>query len=262
MRPTALVRPVPDSFVRSVTSSPLDRPLDVGLARRQHAGYVAALEAGGFEVVEVEQAPDQPDSPFIEDTAVVIGARALATRPGHPSRRGEVPGVAAVLAERMETTQMAAPATLDGGDVLVVGETVFVARGNRTNADGVDVLRAFCAPRTVVPVSVNGVLHLKSAVTAIAGDTVLAHGGTASLREFSGLNVVEVAGDDPGAANVVRLPDGRLLVSESHQATRRTLESSGHEVVTVDGSEFARADGGLTCLSIRISNLYAVSSPP
>ena len=246
----AFVRPVPDSFVDCVTADPPDPPLDPGVARTQHDDYRAALARGGFAVMEVAAAPQHPDSPFIEDTAVVLGDRALVARPGHPSRRGEVDAVGEALAEHLEVVRMEAPATLDGGDVLQVGGEVFVGLSSRTNAAGIEMLSRLCG--RVSAVRVERILHLKSAVTAVDDETVVLHRPSLDGSAFSELRVLDVAGEDPEAANVVRLPDGSVLVGAHHPATADLLASHGHRVVTVAVSEFVRADGGLTCLSVRL----------
>lgn len=257
--PIALVRPVPESFADCVTARPPDPPLDPGRARRQHEAYRAALAAGGFDVVEVAAAPDHPDSPFVEDTAVVLGDRALVTRPGHPSRRGEVEAVTKTLAAHLEIVRMEAPATLDGGDVLQVGDRVFAGLSTRTNAAGIEVLTDLCGAVTAIPV--ERVLHLKSAATAVDDETVLVHRPSLDISGFGGLRILDAPGDDPEAANVVWLPDGSILVAEHHPATADLLGGLGHRVTSVDVSEFARADGGLTCLSIRIRRDPRLGAP-
>jgi dimethylargininase len=249
----AYVRPVPAAFTGAVTSQPVDPPLDAERAAVQHAGYIGALERGGYHVIAVPTAPDAPDSPFVEDAAVIIGERVLITRPGHPARRTETSGVAAVLADRFELETVEAPATIDGGDVLVVGRRLFVGLSGRTNRGGVDAVAALATPQgfEVVAVPVRAVLHLKSGLSAIDDQTVLWHPDACDRDALADLDVVEVPGDDPEAANVVRLADGRILVSAAHEATAGLISERGGEVVHVDVSEFGRADGGLTCLSIR-----------
>lgn len=251
--PIAFVRPVPDAFAEAVTSHPVDPPLDPERAAAQHAGYVRALEAGGYEVVAIPPAPDAPDSPFVEDAAVLIGERVLVTRPGHPARRAETAGVAVVLGERFPLQSVEAPATIDGGDVLVVGRRVLVGLSGRTNREGVEAVAAIAIPQgfEVAAVPVGAVLHLKSGLSAIDDRTVLWHRDACDRDALVGLDVVEVPGDDPEAANVVRLADGRILVSAAHTATADLVSGRGREVVGIDVSEFGRADGGLTCLSIR-----------
>lgn len=254
--PVALVREVSESFVDCVTASPPDPPLDAGLARRQHAAYTRALADHGFTVEWVAPAPDLPDGCFVEDIAVVIGDAALLTVPGHASRRAETASVAETLQRFVAVERMEPPATLDGGDVLQVGSSVFVGVGSRTNAAGVAALERFAAARgrRVIPVRPTGVLHLKSAATALDAETVLLHPGCVESGAFADLRTVEVVDDEPEAANVVRLPDGALLVAAAFPRTAEQLAGLGHRVVEVDVSEIGRADGGLTCLSIRLRN--------
>jgi len=259
MRPLAFVRPPSDDFVRAITDGRGDRPLDPALARRQHAAYVAALEAGGFVVRGVGGSEGHPDACFIEDTAVVVGERALVTRPGHPARRGEVDATARALEGIVAVEHVEAPATIDGGDVLQIGGTVFVGRSSRTNDAGIERLTRFAVGRRVVPVDVLGVLHLKSAVTAVDDTTVLLFPGVVDAAAFADLGVIPVPGDDPESANVVRLPDGRVLAGS--EASADLVRRHGLGVVIVDVSEFGRAGGGLTCLSVRLRDVYASESP-
>ena len=258
-RPLALVREVPDSFRDCVVSTDPRPEIDVAAARRQHHAYREALTAGGFRVRAVAADEAHPDSPFIEDTAVVIADRALITRPGHRSRRGERAGVAAALEPLVSLTHLEGPATLDGGDVLQVGRTVFVGRSARTNSDGIAALDRFAvaAGRSVVPVEVAGVLHLKSAVTALDANTVLAAEAMAGSPAFADVRVLPAPPGDPEAANVVRLPDGRLLVAAHHDATAVLLEAEGYGVARCDVSQFAKAGGGLTCLSLRLRDVLS-----
>jgi dimethylargininase len=160
--------------------------------------------------------------------------------------------VAEALAGFVDVETMEPPATLDGGDVLQVGGSVYVGVSLRTNPAGVEALRRFAAGRPVFPIEVRAGLHLKSAVSAITPDTVVAWAPGVDLDAFSGVEVVGLSGPDPEAANVVRLADRRILVAAAHPATANLLEQRGFQAVVVDVSEFAKADGGLTCLSIRL----------
>jgi dimethylargininase len=253
-RPLALVRGVARSFSSAVTGSPPEPPLSADLAASQHTVYVAALEAGGYATVKIEPDEQFPDCCFIEDAAVVVGEHALMTRSGHPSRRGEADGVASILGEYVRLHHTRAPATVDGGDVMVLGSRVFVGLSRRTNAAGVAALAAIAEPQgmSVETVPVGSVLHLKSGLSALDDSTALWHRRACERGELTGLRIIEAEGDDPEAANVVRLADGRILVAEHHEATRNAVEALGFETVAVDVSEFARADGGLTCMSIRL----------
>lgn len=263
MTPWALLRGVPDSFSACVTRRPAVPPLDPSRARLQHEGYRAALEAGGFTTSLLAADEAHPDGCFIEDAAVVLGGAALATRPGHPGRRGEVAAVAAALGERLVVARMEAPATLDGGDVLRMGRRLFVGESERTTAAGRESLARWVASLgfEVVPVALHGVLHLKSAATALDEGTVLVFPAAVEESPFAGSRVVPVAGDDPEAANVVRLPDGRILVAAHLPQSAAAVRAAGFTPVACDVSEFARADGGLTCLSIRCRAGLAPATP-
>jgi dimethylargininase len=252
--PIAFVREVASTFAHCVTVHPPNPPLDADVARQQHSEYAAALAAGGFEVRVVAADDRFPDCCFIEDTAIVVDGAALMARPGHPSRTGELAAVADALNAVAGVEEVDEPATLDGGDVLQVGGRVFVGVGGRTNRQGFERVSAFAGNRgrTVTPVSARGVLHLKSAATALDDETVLVHPGAVPVDAFTGLRVAEAPAGDPESANVVRLADGSLLVAAHHGPTAGLLDSMGYRVVTVDAGEFARADGGLTCLSIRV----------
>lgn len=253
MNPVAILREVPDAFVGCVTERPVSHPLDPHLARAQHRAYRLALEEGGFTTVVMPADEAHPDGSFVEDAAIVIGNRALATRPGHPSRRGEVGSVAAALEEFVPVERMQAPAHLDGGDVMVVGRTIYVGASDRTDAAGHASLADFAGEGwRVVPVAVSGVLHLKSAVTALDGATLLMESGHVDPASFGGLRIIETSPLEHHASNVVKLPDGTILAAEGSPASIAAMIDAGFPVRTVDVSEFARADGGLTCLSIRI----------
>jgi dimethylargininase len=251
--PFALVREVTDSFVRCVTSRPADPPLDPQLARQQHQSYREALVGGGFEIVVVAGDEAHPDGCFIEDAAVVVGDAALIARSGHPSRRGEEGPVSAALAGIVEIERLG-EGTLDGGDVLQVGGRVFVGVGRRTDLTGATTLADLSRRQGRVPVLVDAAdaLHLKSAVTALDDETLLWHRAAGAPETFAPLRVVDVGGDDPEAANVVRLADGRILCASAQERTIEAVTRAGHTAVTIDVSEFGRADGGLTCLSIRV----------
>lgn len=260
MGAVALVREVTDSFSRCVTRRLAVPPLDPERARHQHQRYRSALETGGFEVWVVPGDEAHPDGCFVEDAAVVVGEAALIARPGHPSRLGETGPVADALSELVDVHTLDHGA-LDGGDVLQVGTTVFVGVGGRTDAAGAAGLEAFCRGmrRRLVPVPVERALHLRSAVTALDESTVLWHPDACDPGVFAGLRVVVVESDDPEAANVVRLPDGRILFGAAHHRVADQLAGLGYGVLACDTSEFARADGGLTCLSIRLRRVVPPS---
>jgi dimethylargininase len=231
--------------------------VDVGRATEQWEAYTEALRAHGWETVEVDPADDCPDAVFVEDTVVMYRNVALITRPGAEARRAETVGVEETVASLgCSVNWIWEPGTLDGGDVLKVGDTIYVGRGGRTNAAGVQQVRAAFEPlgARVVAVPVSKVLHLKSAVTALPDGTVIGHipqvDRPALFPRF--LSVPEEAG-----GHVVLLGGHKLLISASAPKTAELLADLGHEPVVVDISEFEKLEGCVTCLSVRMRELYA-----
>ena len=230
----------------------LDRePIDVGRAAAQHDAYCAALASLGLEVVRLPGDPGLPDCCFIEDTAVVVDEIAVLTSMGAASRRGEVAAVAAALARERETARIELPARIEGGDVLRVGRRVFVGQSGRTDAAGARALAAALAPfgYEVIPVSVPGCLHLKSAATALDAETLLVNAEWIDLAPLSGYDLVHVDPAEPWAANVLAVPGGVV----AHRGFPRTLErlaARGFALHPVDVSEFLKAEAGVTCKSI------------
>ncbi len=226
-------------------------PIHVETARAQHRAYEALLTSLGCEVRRVAPAPDHPDAVFIEDTAVVLDELAVLTRPGAVTRRNEVAAVAAALAPLRTLARIVAPATLDGGDVLVVERTVYVGETRRTNAAGIAELRAALAPfgYTVRVVPVTGCLHLKTAVTALNDATVLLNPRWVSEAAFATHRVLAVHEHEPLAANVLRVGNA-LVYGSSFPRTLDLLLSAGFQPRTVDVSELAKAEGAVTCCSL------------
>jgi len=255
VQPTRLIALVraPSSRLGEGELTHLDRvPVDAELADAQWDGYVAALNANGFETVEVPAADELADSVFIEDTVVIFGEVAVLTSPGAESRQAEVDAVrASVSSLGLELHEITDPGTLDGGDVLKVGSTVYVGRGGRTNAEGVRQLRAIVSPLgyIVIAVPVEKVLHLKSGVTALPDGTVI---GYTDLVDNVDLYDRFLAVPEPEGAAVVVLSDDAVLMSSSAPKTAALIEDLGYRVVTVDVSEFEKMEGCVTCLSVRI----------
>lgn len=226
--------------------------IDQDLADSQWDAYVAALDAEGWRTVEVTAAPAMADSVFIEDAVVVFGGTAVVTRPGTASRMGETEAAEeAVRALGLATHVIEEPGTLDGGDVLKVGRTVYVGRGGRTNAAGIRQLRAILAPLgyTVVAVPMTKALHLKSAVTALPDGTVI---GWAPVVDDPTLFERFLAMPEEGGAHVVVLDEETVLMAASAPRSAALIEELGYRVVTVDISEFEKLEGCVTCLSVRV----------
>ncbi|TDV55153.1 dimethylargininase [Actinophytocola oryzae] len=222
--------------------------VDVALAHRQWSSYVDALTAAGWTCVEVAPADDCPDAVFVEDPVVVHRNTAVLARSGAASRRPETAGVEAAL-DGYDVRRIEAPGTLDGGDVLKIGDTVHVGRSGRTNDEGIAQLATHLPDATVVPVPVTRVLHLKSAVTALPDGTVIGYpplvDDPAAFADF--LAVPEESG-----SHVVLLGGDAVLMAASAPRTAALFESRGLRVVTVDISEFEKLEGCVTCLSVRL----------
>lgn len=248
---TALVRPVVDRLAEGLVTHIDRRPVDVAMARSQHAAYCAALRDAGWDVVTVAPAPEHPDSVFVEDTLVVVDDLAVLTRPGAPERAGEVDGVAALVTDLgLRAAGVAAPGHLDGGDVLQVGRTVYVGHGGRTDGMGIASLRELLSPlgRRVVPVPLGAVLHLKSAVTALPDGTVVGLRTLVDPGLFPGWRDVD---EEPGC-HVVPLGGGTVLMAASAARTAAWLTDLGFGVVTVDIGELEKLEGCVTCLSVLV----------
>jgi dimethylargininase len=248
----ALVRR-PSSRMADGITTHIDRvPADGNRAARQHQAYVDAVAGTGWTIREVPAANDLPDSAFVEDTVVVAGDLAVLANPGAGERRPEVAGTEEVIrALRLQVARIEPPGTLDGGDVLQVGKTVYVGRGGRTNDEGIAQLRDHLASRgrTVVTVPLNTVLHLKSAVTALPDGTII--GADPTQLDAAPLpSIREVP--EPGGAHVVVLDDHTVLMAASAPQTAALLQSEGLDVVTVDIGEFEKMEGCVTCLSVLV----------
>jgi len=226
-------------------------PIDVEKAAAQHAGYCRMLGECGYVVVEVNVNAHHPDSTFIEDTAVVLDELAVLARPGAESRRGEVAGMEPVLAHHRQLERIVAPGTLEGGDVLRIGRTLHVGLSARTNREGINQLAAILSPLgyTVVPVAMEGCLHLKSAVTTLDDRTLLGRPGLFDPAPFSDFTVIPVDRDEPEAANALRA-GGFVCLHAGFTRTIQLVRNAGFAVKTVDISELLKAESGLTCSSI------------
>jgi dimethylargininase len=250
----ALVRrPSPRLAAGLVTHIERSEDVDADRALAQWFGYVDALQDAGWTTHEVPPADDCPDSVFVEDTMVVYGDLAVIARPGADERKPETAAAEeAVRAQGYRVERIEAPGTLDGGDVLKHGSTVWVGLGGRTNAEGVEQLRSRLAPlgAEVVAVPLTKVLHLKSAVTALPDGTVIGYEPLVDDPSVWGdafLAVPEEAG-----AHVVLLGDDTVLMSTAAPETAALLEERGLRVVAVDVSEFEKLEGCVTCLSVRL----------
>ncbi len=249
----ALTRPVSATLDRCQLTHLERTPIDVALARAQHAAYEAVLEELGCRLERLPALDDHPDAVFVEDCAVVLDELAVATRPGAPARRAEVASVAEAISRHRPVVRLESPAALDGGDVLRLGRTLFVGRTSRSDRAGATALAAAVEPSgyRVVVIPVTGCLHLKSAATSVDDGVVLVNPQWVDPRDFSGHEWLEVDPSEPHAANALRI--GRtVVVAAAFGRTRDRLEARGIEVRAVDLSQLALAEGAVTCCSVII----------
>lgn len=248
----AVTRPVSASFDRCELTHLERVAIDVDRARRQHAAYEATLESVGCRVERLPAADDLPDAVFVEDTAVVLDELAVITRPGAASRRAETPDVEAALSVWRPTARIQPPGTLDGGDVLRLGRRLFVGLSQRSNREGIRQLEAIVQDHgyLVAPVAVTGCLHLKTAVTAVGDELILANAEWLDGELFESLDRVDVDPAEPFAANALWLGGADVILPAAFPATAQRLESRGLAVHPVDVSEIAKAEGGVTCCSL------------
>jgi dimethylargininase len=236
--------------------------IDIAKAVRQHQSYEECLRELGATVISLPPEPDLPDSMFVEDPAVVVPEVAILTRMGAESRRKEADSLAPVLARFRPIRYMREPATLEGGDVLRVGSAVYVGLSSRTNRPGIEQLAAELETfgYSVRAVPIRRCLHLKSACSAIGGETLLVNPDWVDASIFEGFRIIEVPLEEPRAANVLAIGE-TVLVPDSFLATAAAIERLGWKVRTLDISELMKAEAGLTCSSILLENRSYQGSP-
>jgi dimethylargininase len=226
-------------------------PIDIRLAEQQHGDYEQALEQMGYTIRRLPEAPHLPDGVFVEDTAVVFPEVAVITRPGAESRRPETGSMADVLGEYRELHFISEPGTMDGGDILVLGKSVYTGLSQRTNTDGVqqlaDILKPFSYSVTGVPVS--GCLHLKTGIAPIEPGLLLINPEWIDESLFPGYRCEAIHPDEPYGANVM-MRGNKALCPAAFPHTVDWLEKRGFEVIVIDQSEMKKAEAGLTCCSV------------
>jgi dimethylargininase len=252
MAPRALVRRPGNALPGGIVTHIERRPIDLERALEEWTAYVAALARAGWEPVEVAPADACPDAVFVEDALVVHDGLAVLTRPGAVERRPELAGAEETARSLgLRLGRIEPPGTLDGGDVLKVGDTVYVGLGGRTNEEGIRQLREALAPEgaRVVAVPVTRVLHLKSAVTALPDGTVI---GYPPLVDDSTVFPRFLPVAEESGSHVVLLGDDALLMSTDCPQTAQQFAGLGYRPVTVDIGEFQKLEGCVTCLSVRL----------
>ena len=226
-------------------------PIDFELACKQHLTYVQALTSAGAQVRVLEVNVNEPDGVFVEDVAVLLGEVAILTSMGAEARRRESAALRGILSSYCTIREIKLPAMLEGGDVMRIGNTLFVGESTRTNSAGISELAYLVSDLDyqVVVVPVKKCLHLKTGVTAIGPSNLLLNPDWIDGDSFPGFDIIEVHAEEPAAANTLSI-GSHLLVNNNFPKTLKILERQGYQVVPVDISEFVKAEAGLTCMSL------------
>jgi len=248
---TAITREVSPTLNQCELTHLERRPIDIDRAIAEHHAYQECLRDLGLDVIALPAEPAHPDAMFVEDPVVVLDQVAIVARMGAMSRRGEADSLARELAPFRPVRHMREPATLDGGDVLRAGRTLYVGLSERTNPVGIQQFAAEVEPfgYRVRPVAVTGCLHLKSGASWLGEDTVLVHRPWIDAGAFRGLRLIDVPAGEEAGANVL-LIGNTVLVAEGFPHTARLIRELGRDVRTLDISELMKAESGLTCSSV------------
>src|SRR5882724_1521115 len=248
---TVITRAVSPALANCELSFIPRQPIDLGIAHQQHHAYEKLLASLGARVISLPAEPELPDSMFVEDPALVVDELAVIFPLGTETRRREAATIAAALAPFRKLAYVKFPGTIEGGDILRVARKLFVGLTARTNADGISQLADITAPHgyEVVSVPVSGCLHLKSAVTSLDSNTLLANRAWFESSIFEGYQWVDVDPAEPYAANALAL-GGTIIFPASFGRTRARIEARGFEVTSLDISELQKAESGLTCSSL------------
>jgi len=228
-------------------------PIEVNIARAQHDDYVRALAKLGCQVIELPEESNLPDSVFVEDTAFILPEVAVITRPGADSRKPEIESIIPAISPYRPLVHVSEPASVDGGDVLVLGKKIFIGMSSRSNQHAVNQLNKLLDNYgyTVHGIETNDCLHLKTAVTQVDDKTLLINPNWVDPTNFPGFDLIEVDASEPFAANCLPVL-GKIIYPTTFPKTRKRLEEKGFVIAPVDLSELAKAEGAVTCCSLII----------
>lgn len=250
-----IVRTPAKSLINGITSAPeLGKP-NYELALKQHKTYIEALKKCGVEVTILEPLEEYPDSCFVEDPAVITRKCAIITNPGTKSRNGEKEEILPAIKNFFDDDHIEyikTPGTLEGGDVMMVGDHFYVGRSARTNSEGIKqfitILEKYGLSGSEVPL--EKVLHLKTGVNYIENNNMLVSGEFLEKPDFAKYNKIPIPENEAYAANCIWM-NGNVIVPEGYPAVKKAVEDAGYKVLLVDTSEYRKIDGGLSCLSLR-----------
>jgi dimethylargininase len=258
---TAITRAVSPAIIHCELSFIDRKPIDLAKAREQHHAYEKLLEKLGATVISLPAEPELPDSMFVEDPAIVLEELAVIFPLGTETRRREAPSLAQALSRFRKLEYVTLPGTLEGGDVLRIGRKLFVGLTKRSNAEGIRQLAAILAPHNyeVLAVAVTGCLHLKSAVTYLGRNALLANQPWFDTTVFVGYDWLDVDPAEPHAANALAF-GGTIIFPSSFPRTRARIEARSFHVTSLDISELQKAESGLTCSSLLFTNTNPAES--
>ena len=243
------------AMVEGITSNPqLGKP-NYELALHQHDTYIEALKSCGVQVTVLAADERYPDSCFVEDPAVITRKCAIITNPGAESRNGEKDEIIGAIREFFSEDQIeyiVSPGTLEGGDVMMVGDHFYVGRSARTNEEGIRQFIAILEKHGLSgsEVTLSEVLHLKTGVNYLENNNMLVSGEFVSKPDFEKFNRIQIPEEEAYAANCIWV-NGTVIVPQDYPAVENAVRNAGYPVILVDTSEFRKLDGGLSCLSLR-----------
>jgi dimethylargininase len=248
----AIVRRPCPAIVDGLTTSDLGKP-DYNLALQQHIQYLKALMACGLKVHILEPDNTYPDSTFIEDTALLTPDCAIITNPGAPSRKGETKEIAILLPKYFPNMErIITPGTVDAGDIMMVGSHYFIGLSERTNKAGakqiIDILKKYGLSGSTI--TLQQVLHLKTGVSYLENNTLLATGEFLNIKDFCDFKIISVEDDEKYAANSIWVND-YVIMPSGYPKSQQAIKEAGYKILTVNTSEFRKIDGGVSCLSLR-----------
>ena len=251
----AITREVSRSILHCELTHLERTPIDIQRARVQHAEYEAALKHLGLAVLSLPEEPTLADLVFVEDPALVLDECAIILRPGADSRKPETESIAKALAPYRKLFYIEAPARVDGGDILRVGKQIYIGLSSRSDTNAMEQMQDFLQPYgyEVHAVMVTGCLHLKSAVTQVAEDTLLINPAWTDKKNFAGMKFIEIDPSEPYAANALLIGD-TILYPKAFPKTRKKLADAGIKIVDVNADELAKAEGALTCCSLIVQD--------
>lgn len=230
----------------------IDRtPIDLEIARTQHSDYVHALSSLGCQVIELPEEPNLPDSVFVEDTAFILPEVAVITRPGADSRKPETESIIKALSPHRSLVYVTEPASVDGGDVLVLGKNIYIGMSLRSNQHAVDQIQGLLHEYgyTVAGVEMHNCLHLKTALSKVDNQTVLINPNWVDTSHFKEFHWIEVDASEPFAANCLPI-NGHIIYPTSFPKTAQKLTAHGCKIIPVQVDELAKAEGAVTCCSL------------